>query len=70
MSEASNISRVHNELSTILKRLQDQHDQQEQERIVYAAELRDRQALGLTGDEAIEHYNAWMHRFGMDHLKV
>lgn len=70
MSDASNISRVQNELSTILERLQDIHDQMEQERIIYMAELRDRQALGLTGEAAIEHYNAWMHRFGMDHLKV
>lgn len=63
-------SNIDSELSTILERLSNVHDTMEQERIVYEAELRDRQALGLTGDEAIEHYNEWMHRFGMDHLKV
>ena len=37
---------------------------------VMAAELSDRQRLGLTGDAAIEHYNAWMERVGMEHMKV
>ena len=37
---------------------------------VMAAELADRQLLGLTGDAAVKHYNEWMDRHGMSHLKV
>ena len=37
---------------------------------VYAAELADRLDKGLTGDAAIEHYNAWMEAANMSHLKV
>lgn len=37
---------------------------------VYAAELADRLEKGLTGDAAIEHYNAWMEAANMSHLKV
>lgn len=35
---------------------------------VMSAELRDRQAKHLEGDAAINHYNAWMQREGMEHL--
>ena len=37
---------------------------------VYQVELADRLAKGLTGDAAIKHYNEWMEKFGMAHLKV
>ena len=37
---------------------------------VYQAELEERQRLGLQGDAAIEHYNKWMQRNGMEHLMV
>lgn len=37
---------------------------------VYAAELRDRQSKGLIGDAAIQHYNEWMQRNGMEHLML
>lgn len=37
---------------------------------VWAEELADRQRLGLEGDAAISHYNDWMDRHGMGHLKV
>jgi hypothetical protein len=37
---------------------------------VYKAELEDRQAKGLTGDDAIKHYNEWMIKAGMKHLTV
>jgi len=40
------------------------------EAAVYAAELEDRQRLGLTGDDAIRHYNEWMDRNNMPHLKT
>jgi len=35
---------------------------------VWDAELRDRQAKGLQGEAAIEHYNEWMRAAGMDYL--
>lgn len=37
---------------------------------IYAAELEDRLEKGLTGDAAIEHYNAWMKKEGLCHLMV
>lgn len=36
----------------------------------WRAEMADRERKGLTGDAAIEHYNAWMEAAGMPHLKV
>jgi hypothetical protein len=41
----------------------------EEER-VYAAELKDRLAKGITGDAAVKHYNEWMDKAGMSHLKA
>lgn len=32
---------------------------------IYREELEERLRLGLTGNEAIEHYNAWMVRNGL-----
>ena len=40
------------------------------EATVARQELADRQRKGLTGDAAIAHYNEWMQRYGMEHLKV
>lgn len=44
--------------------------QMNEEENVWAEELADRQRLGLNGDAAIKHYNEWMDRHGMGHLKV
>jgi hypothetical protein len=44
-------------------------DIREEER-VYAAELEDRLAKGITGDAAVQHYNEWMDKAGMSHLKA
>lgn len=44
-------------------------DMREEER-VYAAELEDRLAKGITGDAAVKHYNEWMDKAGMSHLKT
>lgn len=41
----------------------------EEER-VYAAELEDRLAKGITGDAAVKHYNEWMDKAGMSYLKT
>ena len=60
-----------------LKKLQDISDslgslnrQMNEEEKVWAEELADRKRLGLEGNAAIEHYNEWMDRHGMEHLKV
>ena len=37
---------------------------------VWAAELKDRLAKGITGDAAVKHYNEWMDKAGMSHLKA
>lgn len=37
---------------------------------VWAEELAERKRLGLEGVAAIKHYNEWMDRHGMGHLKV
>ena len=44
--------------------------QMRREAVVARQELADRQHKGLTGDAAIAHYNEWMQRYGMEHLKV
>lgn len=44
-------------------------DMREEER-VYAAELKDRLAKGITGDAAVQHYNEWMDKAGMSYLKT
>ena len=41
-----------------------------EEESVYAAELDDRLAKGITGDAAVQHYNEWMDKAGMSHLKA
>lgn len=41
-----------------------------EEEMIQAAELRDRLALGLTGAQAIDHYNDWMMLHGLQHLVV
>ena len=60
-----------------LKKLQDISDSLDslnrelnEEEKVWSEELADRQRLGLEGNAAIEHYNEWMDRYGMGHLKV
>lgn len=37
---------------------------------VLQEELDERLALGLQGELAIQHYNNWMQREGLDHLMV
>jgi len=40
------------------------------ERSVLREELEERHRMGLHGDAAVEHYNEWMQRYGMDYLMV
>ena len=46
------------------------NDQMNDEERVWAEELAERRRQGLTGDAAVKHYNEWMDRHGMGHLKV
>lgn len=55
------------EISNSLENLDRQMNEEEK---VWAEELADRQRLGLEGNAAIVHYNEWMDRHNMSHLKV
>lgn len=58
------------ELNNILKKLNKINEQMNREAYAWEMELKDRQKLGLTGDDAIKHYNEWMKKFKMDYLMV
>ena len=66
-----------NYMKDVLKKLEDitdkldaLNDQMNDEERVWAEELAERRRQGLTGDAAVKHYNEWMDRHGMGHLKV
>ena len=63
-------SRLINRLIVIEQTARSMGMQMRKEAAVARQELADRQRRGLTGDEAIAHYNEWMQRFGMDYLMV
>ena len=58
------------ELDEIAGKLDTFDPQMNDEERVWAEELADRKRQGLTGDAAVKHYNDWMDRHGMSHLKV
>lgn len=55
--------RIERELWELGRQLREEHR-------VAAAELADRLRLGLTGDDAVRHYNDWMMLHGLPHLVV
>ena len=57
------LQRISNNLEQTGKDLRDMEK-------VWAAELKDRLAKGITGDAAVQHYNEWMDKVGMSHLKA
>lgn len=57
-------------LGKVLEKLELLGDTIRKEGLIFEAELKERRKLGLSGPEAIEHYNSWMERFNMSHLKV
>ncbi len=59
-----------NELISIEQKIIDIGKQMQLETKVCSMELQERLHLGLTGKAAIEHYNAWMKRYGLNHLIV
>lgn len=61
---------MYNTLIGIKNRLDDLSADLRKEARVCAAELEDRQRLGLHGNDAIRHYNTWMRRYGLPNLIV
>jgi len=59
----SSLSDIENRLSSISQDMKREHQ-------VYMQEQNERLRLGLTGDDAVRHYNEWMEREGMGHLKA
>jgi len=57
------LQRIASELESINRDMQ-------REEQVYEAELKDRLAKNLQGEEAVKHYNAWMAAYGMNDLMV
>lgn len=58
------------ELNNILRKLNEINNQMRKEEIVFQAELKEREKLGLTGNDAIKHYNDWMKKCNMEYLIV
>lgn len=58
------------ELRRIERDLKELGRRQREENRIMAAELTDRLRLGLTGDEAVKHFNDWMMLHGLGHLVV
>lgn len=57
-------------LQEIADGLEDINRQMNEEAKIQAEELADRKRLGLEGEAAIVHYNQWMDKHGLSHLKV
>ena len=57
-------------LMSIEQQVIDIGKQMQQETKVCGMELQERLRLGLEGKAAIEHYNAWMKRYHMEHLII
>lgn len=61
---------MYNTLMGIKQHLDDLYSDLRKEERVCAAELEERQRLGLHGNDAIRHYNLWMRRYGLSNLIV
>lgn len=61
---------IQNDLTNIVRQMNEINRQMNEEERVYRAELADRRRLGLHGDAAIRHYNDWMLAHDMLHLMV
>lgn len=64
------MEQILSQLKDIENKARNLNNQINDEGKVYAAELADRKAKGLTGDAAIKHYNDWMSAHHMEHLMV
>lgn len=59
----SELRRIERDLKELGRRMREENR-------IMAAELTDRLRLGLTGDEAVKHFNDWMMLHGLGHLVV
>lgn len=57
-------------LQQIAEHLESINRDMQREEQVYEAELKDRLAKNLQGEEAVKHYNEWMAAYGMNDLIV
>jgi len=57
-------------LADIERRMNNIGQEMKRENQVYMQEQNERIRLGLTGDDAVRHYNEWMEHEGMGHLKA
>lgn len=64
------MERTLSKLKSIDKQMKDLNSTMNRENRVFQMELEDRLRQGLTGEAAINHYNEWMARYGMNHLIV
>lgn len=58
------------ELKRIERELKELERRQREENRIMAAELVDRQRRGLTGDDAVKHWNDWMLLHALPHLVI
>lgn len=59
----SELRRIERDLKELGRRMREENR-------IMAAELADRLRLGLTGYEAVKHFNDWMMLHGLGHLVV
>lgn len=59
-----------NELRRIERALKELERRQREEHRIMAAELADRQRRGLTGEDAVRHWNDWMLLHALPHLVI
>lgn len=57
-------------LKGIEKRLEEISKQMQREEREFREEQAARERKGLTGKEAIQHYNEWMRKAGLDYLVI
>lgn len=58
------------ELRRIERDLKELERRQREENRIMAAELADRQRRGLTGEDAVRHWNDWMMLHALPHLVI
>lgn len=64
------LKRLHKKLQEKSDKIENLNRRIKEESRVWAEERADRKRLGLVGDAEIIHYNEWMDKAGMPHLKV
>lgn len=70
MDDDSSLRDALSRLREIEAELERQYEKSRREERILQAELEERLSMGLHGDAAIDHYNAWMDDYDMQHLKI